>query len=65
MARQWHAENRLYCPSVPACKLAADSTFPVESPHATQLAVLSIGWRRVRFRTFLEYGPVSPPGRSC
>jgi len=25
MARQWHAENRLYCPSVPACKFAAES----------------------------------------
>jgi len=25
------------------------------SPHATQLAVLVIGWCRVRCRTFLEY----------
>ena len=27
MARQWHAEHRLYCPSVPACKHAAASVF--------------------------------------
>ena len=24
-ARQWHAENRLYCPRVPACKVAPES----------------------------------------
>jgi len=29
MARQWHAEHRLYCPSVPACKHAAASVFGV------------------------------------
>src|SRR5665648_42782 len=25
MTRQWHAEDRLYCPSVPACKVSAES----------------------------------------
>jgi hypothetical protein len=35
------------------------------SPHVTQMAVLVIGWCRVRCRTFLEYGSFVQNFRYC
>ena len=56
MTRQWHAENRLQCPRVPACKVAAESPSAVAEHgrgapggYGARLMVGSLP-------TFAEYG---------
>ena len=61
MARQWHAENRLYCTSVPACKLAAEpaSAIAVHLARRNWWVSCSAGVGIVAV-IFWSYGPLHP-----